>query len=89
MRGEKSFDYERAGEQIGRAEKKHPEKFPFKMDDPVWVRDQKTGKMEEWRFMAWDPNTGEAIIMSAKAGEEERAQITKKVSRDDVLEKPN
>jgi len=72
---------------IKKSEKKNPEKFPFKQGEPVWVRNKKTGEMEEWRFMAWDPNTGEAILTNARPGEEERTQIIIKVDKDDLLEK--
>lgn len=86
---EKEFDLNRAAEQIKKAEREHPEKLPFKQGEPVWVRNKETGKMEEWRFMSWDPNTGEAILTNAKEGEEERTQTVIRVGRNDLLEKSN
>lgn len=83
MRGE-SFNYGEAMRKIEKASEKHPEKFPFKQGELVWVRNKKTGEMEEYKFIGWDPNSGEAIVTR---GELDQTHEMRKVSRDDLLEK--
>ena len=77
-RGTEGEYFATIGEKIKKAAEKNPEKFPFVPGDQVWVRDSKTGEMEDWFFAGWDTGTGKALVSKIEG-------MLKLVDRDDLL----
>ncbi len=75
---ERKFDSERAADEKN-TEEKILEEFPFKAGDKVSVKNNETGKVENWwLFIGWDQKTGKAEVQNLEG-------FIKKVDRDTLL----